>query len=63
MAGGDLDRPPEAVLPGGRWPEPLRRLDGAVDRCRPAARAVAGGDLDRPPEAVLPGGRWPEPLR
>ncbi|RZU77467.1 hypothetical protein EV384_6190 [Micromonospora kangleipakensis] len=29
--------PPEAVLPGGRWPEPLRRLDGAVElHARPA---------------------------
>ncbi|MEU8181613.1 hypothetical protein AB0B86_12690 [Micromonospora sp. NPDC049047] len=32
-----VDRPPEQVLPGGRWPEPLRRLDGAVEvRVRPA---------------------------
>ncbi|MEV4657853.1 hypothetical protein [Micromonospora sp. NPDC049301] len=30
-------RPPEQVLPGGRWPEPLRCLDGAVEvRVRPA---------------------------
>ncbi|SCG61240.1 hypothetical protein [Micromonospora inositola] len=29
--------PPEAVLPEGRWPEPLRRLDGAVElHARPA---------------------------
>ncbi|WP_413644490.1 hypothetical protein [Micromonospora sp. RTP1Z1] len=29
--------PPESVLPGGRWPEPLRRLDGAVEvHARPA---------------------------
>lgn len=26
-----VDRPPEQVLPGGRWPEPLARLDGAVE--------------------------------
>lgn len=32
-----VDRPPDQVLPGGRWPEPLRRLDGAVEvRVRPA---------------------------
>lgn len=47
-----VDRPPEQVLPAGRWPEPLRRLDGAVEvRVRPApgdrgtelaARPVAG---------------------
>ncbi|MET8260657.1 hypothetical protein [Micromonospora sp. NPDC005205] len=47
-----VDRPPEQVLPEGRWPEPLRRLDGAVEvRVRPApgdrgtelaARALAG---------------------
>ncbi|MEH1167130.1 hypothetical protein V6V47_17280 [Micromonospora sp. CPCC 205539] len=48
-----VDRPPEQVLPGGRWPEPLRRLDGTVEvRVRPApgdrgtelaARPLAGG--------------------
>ncbi|MGC4814615.1 hypothetical protein ACLQ29_29135 [Micromonospora sp. DT228] len=47
-----VDRPPEQVLPAGPWPEPLRRLDGAVEvRVRPApgdrgtelaARPVAG---------------------
>ncbi|MET7946511.1 hypothetical protein [Micromonospora sp. NPDC005324] len=32
-----VDRPPEQVLPDGRWPEPLRRLEGAVEvRVRPA---------------------------
>ncbi|MEU8169477.1 hypothetical protein AB0B97_23595 [Micromonospora sp. NPDC049004] len=32
-----VDRPPDQVLPGGRWPEPLRDLDGAVEvRVRPA---------------------------
>lgn len=32
-----VDRPPDQVFPGGRWPEPLRRLDGAVEvRVRPA---------------------------
>ncbi|MEV0153984.1 hypothetical protein AB0H57_09625 [Micromonospora sp. NPDC050686] len=53
-----VDRPPEQVLPQGRWPEPLRRLDGAVELClRPApggrgtelaARQLAG-------RAALPG--------
>ncbi|MET8040315.1 hypothetical protein ABZU25_05545 [Micromonospora sp. NPDC005215] len=47
-----VDRPPEQVLPAGRWPEPLRRLDGAVEvrvRLAPgdrgtelAARPLAG---------------------
>jgi hypothetical protein len=32
-----VDRPPEQVLPDGRWPDPLRSLDGAVEvRVRPA---------------------------
>ncbi|MBM0233712.1 hypothetical protein JNW91_18760 [Micromonospora sp. STR1_7] len=32
-----VDRPPEQVLPDGRWPEPLRLLEGAVEvRVRPA---------------------------
>jgi hypothetical protein len=32
-----VDRPAELVLPGGRWPEPLRRLGGAVEvELRPA---------------------------
>ncbi|MFI2712951.1 hypothetical protein ACH495_22785 [Micromonospora sp. NPDC018662] len=31
---------PEQVLPGGRWPEPLRRLDGAVEVW---ARPAPGG--------------------
>ncbi|WP_410811239.1 hypothetical protein [Micromonospora sp. 067-2] len=31
-----VGRPPDQVLPGGRLPEPLRRLDGAVEvRMRP----------------------------
>ncbi|MEV4767286.1 hypothetical protein AB0J89_32080, partial [Micromonospora chokoriensis] len=31
-----VDRPPEQVLPGGRWPEPLHRLGGAIEvRARP----------------------------
>ncbi|CCH20528.1 hypothetical protein [Micromonospora lupini] len=32
-----VDRPPEQVLPDGRWPEPLDQLDGVVEvRVRPA---------------------------
>ncbi|MGC4874878.1 hypothetical protein ACLQ26_01240 [Micromonospora sp. DT43] len=32
-----VDRPPEQVLPDGRWPEPLRQLNGVVEvRVRPA---------------------------
>ncbi|MEU4333874.1 hypothetical protein AB0F59_04520 [Micromonospora lupini] len=32
-----VDRPAEQVLPDGRWPEPLRQLDGVVEvRVRPA---------------------------
>ncbi|WFE52432.1 hypothetical protein [Micromonospora sp. WMMD1155] len=48
-----VDRPPEQVLPDGRWPEPLRRLGGAIEvRVRPApgdrgtelaARPLVGG--------------------
>ncbi|MCZ7379096.1 hypothetical protein O3438_29795 [Micromonospora sp. WMMC250] len=48
-----VDRPPEQVLPDGRWPEPLHRLGGAIEvRVRPApgdrgtelaARPLAGG--------------------
>ncbi|MEU9508468.1 hypothetical protein AB0D32_19585 [Micromonospora sp. NPDC048170] len=53
-----IDRAPGEVLPGGRWPEPLRRLGGAVQvelrpapgcrgtelaaRLRPGAAAPAG---------------------
>ncbi|MEU7947983.1 hypothetical protein AB0C50_25155 [Micromonospora taraxaci] len=54
-----VDRPPEQVLPGGRWPEPLRRLGGAIEvRARSApgdrgtelsARPLSGG----PPPAGL----------
>ncbi|SCE98316.1 hypothetical protein GA0070612_2709 [Micromonospora chokoriensis] len=54
-----VDRPPEQVLPDGRWPEPLHRLDGAIEvRVRPApgdrgtelaARPLTGG----PPPAGL----------
>ncbi|MET8836032.1 hypothetical protein ABZV78_19215 [Micromonospora sp. NPDC004540] len=32
--------PPEEVLPSGRWPEPLRRLDGALEL---SARPAPGG--------------------
>lgn len=54
-----VDRPPEQVLLDGRWPEPLRRLGGAIEvRARSApgdrgtelsARPLSGG----PPPAGL----------
>ncbi|MDG4805546.1 hypothetical protein O7634_02080 [Micromonospora sp. WMMD1120] len=60
-----VDRPPEQVLPGGRWPEPLRRLDGAIEvrtRRAPgdrgtelAARRLAGGAPPRGLAAHLVG--------
>ncbi|MET8280718.1 hypothetical protein [Micromonospora sp. NPDC005174] len=54
-----VDRPPEQVLPGGRWPEPLRHLDGVVEvrvrqapgdrgtelAARPLPRATAAAGL------------------
>ncbi|RGC66116.1 hypothetical protein C5N14_25100 [Micromonospora sp. MW-13] len=53
-----VDRPPERVLPGGRRPEPLRRLgDGVEVALRPApggrgtelaARSAGGGPLTGP---------------
>ncbi|MFF3869024.1 hypothetical protein [Micromonospora sp. NPDC001898] len=53
-----VDRPPERVLPGGRRPEPLRRLgDGVEVTLRPApggrgtelaARSAGGGPLTGP---------------
>ena len=38
-----MGQPPERVLPDGRWPEPLRRLDGAVEvrvRTAPGGRGT-----------------------
>ncbi|MEU1644335.1 hypothetical protein ABZ422_17525 [Micromonospora zamorensis] len=54
-----VDRPPEQVLPDGRWPEPLRRLGGAVEvRVRPAP-GDRGTELAARP---LPGGAPPPGL-
>ncbi|TQJ24396.1 hypothetical protein FBZ33_4727 [Micromonospora sp. A202] len=54
-----VDRPPEQVLPDGRWPEPLRRLGGAVEvRVRPAP-GDRGTELAARP---LPGGTPPPGL-
>lgn len=54
-----VDRPPEQVLPDGRWPEPLRRLGGAVEvRVRPAP-GDRGTELAARP---LPGGTPPSGL-
>ncbi|MFU8872964.1 hypothetical protein [Micromonospora sp. SL4-19] len=46
---------PEEVLPGGRWPEPLRRLDGAVEVEAGPAPGGRGTEL-----AVRPRGGEPE---
>ncbi|WP_433649537.1 hypothetical protein ACQP2C_23070 [Micromonospora zamorensis] len=54
-----VDRPLEQVLPDGRWPEPLRRLGGAVEvRVRPAP-GDRGTELAARP---LPGGTPPPGL-
>ena len=50
--------PPEVVLPGGRWPEPLRRLDGAVEVHTCPAPGGRGTELAARPvggESELPG--------
>ncbi|WP_247670450.1 hypothetical protein [Micromonospora sp. H61] len=50
-----VDRPPEQVLPEGRWPEPLRRLDGAVEvRVRPAPGERGTELAARPLAGVTP---------
>ncbi|MCX5121113.1 hypothetical protein OG992_28440 [Micromonospora sp. NBC_00362] len=50
-----VDRPPEQVLPEGRWPEPLRRLDGAVEVRVRAAPGDRGTELAaRPLAGVSP---------
>ncbi|WP_089157956.1 hypothetical protein [Micromonospora sp. NBS 11-29] len=49
---------PEQVLPGGRWPEPLSRLDGAVEVRARAAPGGRGTELAVRPlggEPTLPG--------
>ncbi|WP_229402537.1 hypothetical protein [Micromonospora okii] len=51
-----VDRPPEWVLPGGRWPEPLRRLGGAVEVALRPAPGGRGTELAaRPAGTPLPG--------
>lgn len=50
-----VDRPAEQVLPDGRWPEPLRRLDGAVEvRVRPAPGDRGTELAARPLAGVVP---------
>ncbi|MEV6814410.1 hypothetical protein [Micromonospora sp. NPDC051296] len=59
-AGGDpgrwqvvtVGRPPAEVLPGDEWPEPLRRLDGAV---RVELRRAPGGRGTELAARPLPG--------
>ncbi|MEV0429881.1 hypothetical protein [Micromonospora sp. NPDC050495] len=49
---------PEEVLPGGRWPEPLRRLGGAVELSARPAPGGRGTELAARPlggEPELPG--------
>ncbi|WP_422751536.1 hypothetical protein [Micromonospora sp. WMMD1219] len=49
---------PEQVLPAGRWPEPLRRLDGAVEVWARPAPGGRGTELAIRPlggECTLPG--------
>ncbi|MEV4713222.1 hypothetical protein [Micromonospora sp. NPDC049374] len=52
-----VDRPPEQVLPTAAWPEPLRRLDGAVEVAVARAPGGRGTELAaRPrPHAAWPG--------
>ncbi|WP_431729875.1 hypothetical protein [Verrucosispora sp. TAA-831] len=50
-----VDRPAEQVLPTRGWPEPLRRLDGAVDvrlRTAPGGRGVELAARPLPDTAV-----------
>ncbi|MGC4895334.1 hypothetical protein [Micromonospora sp. DT31] len=50
--------PPERVLPGGRWPEPLRRLAGGVEVWARPAPGGRGTELAVRPlggEPALPG--------
>ncbi|MER7164678.1 hypothetical protein ABT336_01185 [Micromonospora sp. NPDC000207] len=53
-----VDRSPAEVLPGGVWPEPLRRLDGAVEvqvGPAPGARGTELAARFRPGGPPLPG--------
>ncbi|MFF0721942.1 hypothetical protein [Micromonospora sp. NPDC003816] len=51
-----VDRPAEEVLPARGWPEPLRRLDGAVDVTLRAAPGDRGVELAA---RALPDTTWP----
>ncbi|GIJ09237.1 hypothetical protein ACFFMR_23475 [Micromonospora andamanensis] len=51
-----VDRPPEQVLPSAVWPEPLRRLDGAVEVT--VARAPGGRGTELAARA-RPHAAWP----
>ncbi|WP_435821164.1 hypothetical protein [Micromonospora lupini] len=44
-----VDRPPEQVLPDGRWPEPLRQLDGVVEVRVRSAPGDRGTELSARP--------------
>jgi hypothetical protein len=49
---------PDEVLPAGRWPEPLRRLDGAIELAARPAPGGRGTELAARPlgdPAALPG--------
>nr|WP_239095817.1 hypothetical protein [Micromonospora lutea] len=52
-----VDRSPEQVLPSAVWPEPLRRLDGAVEVAVARAPGGRGTELAARvrPHAVWPG--------
>ncbi|MDG4796336.1 hypothetical protein [Micromonospora sp. WMMD1082] len=51
-----VDRSPPEVLPEGAWPEPLRRLDGAVEVALRRAPGGRGTELAARP---LPHAAWP----
>ncbi|WP_408631906.1 hypothetical protein [Micromonospora palythoicola] len=51
-----IDRPPEQVLPAAVWPEPLRRLDGAVEV---AVRRAPGGRGTELAARPRPHAAWP----
>ncbi|MGK5675360.1 hypothetical protein ACSNOB_21265 [Micromonospora sp. URMC 106] len=52
-----VDRAPDEVLPGGRWPEPLRRLGGAVQvQLRPAPGCRGTELAARPLTGASPAG-------
>jgi hypothetical protein len=49
-----VDREPAQVAPGGRWPEPLRRLDGAVELDLRPAPGGRGTELAARPRGGIP---------